>query len=261
MRTILAILIAVLLLAGVAYAAEVAAPLTGTTPANPGLQQPAYQASATQRVTVQRVARKDGLRPGDQPVIDQYLASYKAKLSKENYNCLVEALPVEVGNGDIDARDCNGKLILNQIPQHYLDKRQDYGAVVTGTDWYANIPMLPAFNPPASQGKLGFKPACLGEAKPEQPARPRAEGFPAQSWSQGRVGPSQLNTTNWALGYAKEQKAPKQICPPKPPPVHPPICPPGNPPPEQNPSGCNVLPTDGGSNIHVPNIPRPPSSR
>ncbi len=48
-------------------------------------------------------------------------------------------------------------------------------------------------------------------------------------------------------------------CPPPPPP---PTCPPGgSPPPEQNPSGCNVLPTDGGSNTHVPPVPPPPSSR
>lgn len=96
----------------------------------------------------------------------------------------------------------------------------------------------PAFNPPASQGKLTFTPASLGEAKAQKPERARAEGFPAQSWSQPHAGASGVYVESWAAGWAKEQKLQK-ICPPKPPP--PPTCDPGgHPPPEQNPSGNNL---------------------
>jgi len=122
--------------------------------------------STTQRITVQRVNTKAFWRDGDQAVIDNYLAQYKAKLSKDNWLCLKDALPQMVGAGIIDARRQDGCLVLNQRPVHYIALWQTYCGVTTGTDWYVRVPVPPqihAFTPFGSQGPLVLAeiPLCM----------------------------------------------------------------------------------------------------
>lgn len=119
---------------------------------------PSDSSVATERVTVQRVNTYKYWRPGDEIPIGEYLRTHK--LSAENYSTLKTWFPQAVGSGQLDARDCNGKLILNQPPVHYITMCQSYYGVTAGTDWYVRVPRreLPAFQGSGSQGGLVLEP-------------------------------------------------------------------------------------------------------
>lgn len=260
------ILVALLLVGGVASAVEIQTPLSGTVPASPAIKQPVvHQNAAMQRVTVQRVAQLRTLDWWEIDGIDRYMREHKDV--GPAFRNWVE-FDIKIDQSHVaKVYDKSGKLIggkLNRSPNDYTADYQIFTQMLNRVDWYVNIPKQewPTFCPPTSQGKLGFTPASLGEAEPQKPQRVRAEGFPAQSWNQPHVGASQVYGESWAAGWAHQspEKHYDRPCPPPTPPDE--TCPPGGtPPPEQNPSGCNVLPTDGGSNIHVPHVPNPPGVR
>ena len=113
-----------------------------TPPSQPAVSTQLVSAgTSTQfdRVTVQRVNTYKYWRPGDQKVIDAYLARYRGKLDKGNHDNLVGMLPQLVGSGQLDARDKYDNLILDQRPVELIRMGQGYCGVISGTDWYVDI--------------------------------------------------------------------------------------------------------------------------
>jgi hypothetical protein len=275
-RSLIVILI-VLCFASMATAENIPAPLIGDGAPAPGYTAPtpsqAYalqtNAGCTVKVPVQRVAQLRSLEWWEIAAIDKYMCDHP-KLGA-SFRAYPEFL-IRIDQSHVEkVYDMQGRLVggrLNRTPHDYAADYQTFTQLYNRTDWYVNIPSqkttlcLPDYCPPGSQGALCFEPLTT----PCQPvtgctATYCPTGGAARFYHEGRVDEHVVATYFQSKTKAKvEQRRYRPPCPPPPPPPPPP-CPPGGPPPEQNPSGCNVLPTDGGSNHGVPPISPPPGVR
>lgn len=202
------------------------------------------------KVPVQKVARPRPLTASEYEAVDDYLRRYAPKMSEVNVRSLRAGLPFLVG---ID----QSHVPLTRKPAEYLADYQTYTQLLERTEMYVWVPRqefcLPEFKCSGSQGKLCLAdiPPCKEEVVPCQTACPAPAGALRISRPGDR---EEANIAGAWWGWGRMDR--EHSDPPCPDPPDETCDPHGGPPPEQNPSGCNVLPTNGGTNNYVPRWPR-----
>lgn len=213
--------------------------------------------ASSQRLIVQRVNSYRHWFNYDSVEVNSYLDSHKKDLMKRdpsgrNYNALRVGLPQIIGNGTIDARNQNGRLILNQSTSHYLALIQSYYGVTEGTDWYVNVPIQPIqkLEFPAFNGG-SIPDLTLQECQPIEKPKEREKSLcVAPQQPNGAIAifhPGDRQESAIAYGTKTWTKVPQPKCIVKPPVKPGETCDPnGTPPPKPptsapvgNPSGIN----------------------
>lgn len=220
------------------------------------IQPNTLTSSTTTRLTVQKKAHPKPLTSSQSIAIEAYLKKHYDKNSQANREALRGALTFLLGINQ-------SHLPLNRQANDYLADKQTYDQAMKHTDFYVNVPGLPAFNGGGAQGPLVLD----GVPQVEKTV---SASYPAQlpgAMNISHLGDRQETPIASVTRSWKQipNRPVEKVCPPGPPPPKPPVvgptCDPDGTPPDKppviGPIGDPSGPNPGGP--PAPGGPPPPS--